>query len=165
MRTLLFSIAALLYAGALGTSMLDKYNISVAVLGLAAGVILFLVALKEILKQFGKDEGSKALPESREPRASRLAFPTIVTPWGVAAVIVFCELAQGDERALLTIAGITLAILMIDWLAMLFATTIIRWAQPALEVLAIVFAVFQVALGLQLMLQSLRAMGFPIPPQ
>ena len=72
--------------------------------------------------------------------------------------MIFAVLAQ-DERMKLTIAGITLSILLLDWLAMLFAHAILKWLGPALQVLAVVLSVTQVALGLQVMLHSLSLIG------
>jgi multiple antibiotic resistance protein len=57
-RAILFSAAALALAGLLGRSMLENLDISLPVLALTGGVILFLVALQTVLR----------LPE-RLPRA------------------------------------------------------------------------------------------------
>jgi len=61
---------------------------------------------------------------------------------------------------LLIIAGITLGILLLDWLAMIFARPILRWGGVALQLFAVVLGVIQVSLGLQLMLRCLSLSGF-----
>ena len=48
-RAFLFSAAAVTIAAALGEQMLDKFAIPVLVLQIAAGLILFLVALQEVM--------------------------------------------------------------------------------------------------------------------
>ena len=50
-RAILFSAAALALAGGLGRGMLENFDISLPVLALTGGVILFLVALRTVLQQ------------------------------------------------------------------------------------------------------------------
>ena len=50
-RAFLFSAAAVTIAGALGQQMLDNFAIPVLVLQIAAGLILFLVALQAVMQQ------------------------------------------------------------------------------------------------------------------
>ena len=50
-RAILFSAAALALAGVLGRSMLENFEISLPVLALTGGVVLFLVALRTVLQQ------------------------------------------------------------------------------------------------------------------
>jgi multiple antibiotic resistance protein len=161
-RSLVFSIAALALAGLLGRRMIENFEISVPVLALAGGVVLFLVALQTVLQQSAGASargGEAAYTAAGLHLAfSPLAFPTIVTPYGIAAVIVFATLAdqQGTRFA---VAGIVLAIMAMNWLAMLFAEAILRSVGTALQIFAVVLGVTQIALGLQVILQSLILMG------
>ena len=159
-RALFFSIAALILGGALGRTLLERLEIPVPVLALTVGLALFLIALGNIRDQFSEPVRpiSAGKPPGLHLAINPLAFPTIVTPSGIAAIMIFAVLAQ-DERMKLTIAGITLSILLLDWLAMLFAHAILKWLGPALQVLAVVLSVTQVALGLQVMLHSLSLIG------
>jgi hypothetical protein len=50
-RAMLFSLAALALAGLLGRNILENFEISVLVLALTGGLILFLVALRTVLEQ------------------------------------------------------------------------------------------------------------------
>ena len=50
-RAILFSAAALALAGLLGRTMLENFDISLPVLALTGGVILFLVAIQTVLHQ------------------------------------------------------------------------------------------------------------------
>ncbi len=74
-------------------------------------------------------------------------------------MIVFATLAAEREGAEFTVAGIVLLILALDWVAMLFAETILRRIGPALQVFAVVLGVTQIALGLQVILHSLCLIG------
>jgi multiple antibiotic resistance protein len=57
------------------------------------------------------------------------------------------------------IVGMVLLILALDWVAMLFAKTILRRIGTALQVFAVVLGVTQIALGLQVILHSLSMIG------
>ncbi|QRM55569.1 MarC family protein [Sinorhizobium sp. BG8] len=155
-RAILFSAAALAIAGLLGRTMLENLDISLPVLAMTGGIILFVVALRTILQPTSDfqvrstDRGQTDLGLALTP----LAFPTIVTPYGIAAVIVFATLAGGRQTEGLTVAGIVLLILTLDWLAMIFAEGILRWIGTSLQVLAVVLGVTQAALGLQVILHS-----------
>jgi len=141
--------------------MLENFNISLPVLALTGGVVLFLVALQTVLQQ----ATGPARPRPDEPppglhlAVSPLAFPTVVTPYGIAAVIVFAALAQNNYIDKLVLAGVVLLILAMDWLAMLFAEVILRWVGTTLQVFAVVLGVTQIALGLQVILHSLSMIG------
>lgn len=158
-RAILFSAAALALAGLLGRSMLENFEISLPVLALTAGVILFLVALQTVLQQSAGSTSISGRPPDLKLAFTPLAFPTIVTPYGIAAVIVFATLAGNRYDTGLTVGGIVLLILALDWVAMLFAETILKWVGTALQVFAVVLGVTQVALGLQVILHSLAMIG------
>ncbi|WP_246707680.1 MarC family protein [Ensifer oleiphilus] len=157
-RAILFSAAALAIAGLLGRTMLENFEISLPVLAMTGGIILFLVALRTVLQQ-SVNMPDHVTEAGQKPdlklALNPLAFPTIVTPYGIAAVIVFATLSGGHQTEGLTLAAIVLLILVMDWAAMMFAETILRWIGTSLQVLAVVLGVTQAALGLQIILHSL----------
>ena len=57
------------------------------------------------------------------------------------------------------IASIVLAILAMNWVAMIFAEQILKWFGTALQILAVVLGIAQVAIGLQVIVHSLRLLG------
>jgi multiple antibiotic resistance protein len=160
-RATLFSLAALALAGLLGRNILENFEISVPVLALTGGLILFLVALRTVLEQSIPQTRMKqeSISPGTDLALSPLAFPIIVTPYGIAAVIVFATLAQDDTSAKLTIASIVIIILLLDWLAMQFADAILKWTGTALQVFTVVLGVTQIALGLQIITHSLSMIG------
>jgi len=157
-RAFFFSVVAVTIAGSLGRQMLDNFAIPVQVLQIAAGVILFLVALQAVMEQYR----AAPPPERTEPPTlglafSPLAFPTIVTPYGIAAVTILVTLAPTTEIGAM-VAGVVYLILFIDWLAMLAAHVIVRWLGPLLMLFGVVLGVTQVALGLQFALAGLSGL-------
>lgn len=160
-RAVLFSAAALGVAGLVGRTMLANFNIPVPVLALTGGLVLFLVALQTVLQQFAGLAQRRAdrQPPELKLALSPLAFPIIVTPYGIAAIIVFVALAQDDAALKLAIVEVAAFILLLDWLAMLFAHAILRWFGVVLQVFAVVLGVTQIALGLSVIIQSLGMIG------
>jgi multiple antibiotic resistance protein len=163
-RGILFSAAALAIAGLLGRSMLENFNMPPPVLALTGGIVLFLVALKTVMEQFSAaprppDAPDAAEADPRQLAITPLAFPTIVTPYGIAATIVFMALAGDDLGAKLMIGGVILVILAVNWVAMVFAHVILRWLATPLQVLAVVLGVTQIGIGLTVILRSLAEIG------
>jgi multiple antibiotic resistance protein len=157
-RAFLFSLAAVTIAVVLGKSMLDNFAIPVQVLQIAAGVILFLIALQAVMQQYGATRATERLePPTLALAFSPLAFPTIVTPYGIAAVTIIVTLAPTIEISLMA-AGVAYFILFLDWLAMLAAHTIVRWLGPVLLLFGVILGVNQVALGLQLMVGGISGL-------
>jgi multiple antibiotic resistance protein len=159
-RGFLFSCLSLAFAALIGESTMRRYRISVPVLAVDAGIILFLVALQTVMQQFGPE--SAAPQHEYEPSmrlaASPLAFPTIVTPYGIAAVIIFLVLTP-DLFTRGEILAVVLGLMVLDLIAMLFAKPILRYAGMPLQLLGTVLGVIQVALGLQIIVVGLRGLG------
>jgi len=104
-----------------GERALRRYQISVPVLAIAAGVILFLVALRTVMQQFdAADAQPREYVPSLKPAVSPLAFPTIVTPYGIAAVII-CVTLTPDFMTRSAIFGALLVLMLLNLVAMLFA--------------------------------------------
>ena len=157
-RAFLFSIGAVTIAASLGTRIIDNFAIPVLVLQIAAGLILFLVALQAVMQQYDVTHPrDRTEPPTLAHAFSPLAFPTIVTPYGIAAVIIFISLAPTTEIRLM-VAGVVYFILFLDWLAMLVAHIVVRWFNPLLLLLGVILGVSQVALGLQLTLGGVEGL-------
>src|SRR5215469_14426903 len=104
-RATIFAAIGVVVAGVLGQRILIAWNIPQALLLLAGGIIWFLMALLAILQPPfltfrhppSVDQPSLAL--ALKP----LAFPTIVTPYGIATLIVLMATMQtpGQQGVLL----------------------------------------------------------------
>jgi len=158
-RAFVVSCVALLCAALVGESSMRKYHISVPVLAIAAGIILFLVALRTVMEQFDVHEPG---PREHEPSlrlaVSPLAFPTIVTPYGIAAVII-CLALTPDFLTRGAIFGALLGLMLLNLVAMLFARPVLRYAGMPLQIVGIVLGIIQVALGLQIIVAGLRGLA------
>ncbi len=156
--SILFSSLALMVAAFLGESILSSYGIPLPVLALSAGIILFLVALQSVLQQFTPHSEDAAGPAPTMNMAlTPLAFPTIVTPYGIAALVVFLALSP-DLQSRLTIGAVVLAIMLLNLIVMILTRHILPVLGVVLPILGAVLGVVQVALGLQIINSSLKAL-------
>ena len=160
----LFSSLALLVAAFLGETFLTSYGIPLPVLALSAGIILFLVALLNILQQFTppaarvEEVDGPAPTPTLSMAMTPLAFPTIVTPYGIATLVVVLALAA-DMQSRLIIGAIVLAIMVLNLVVMILTRHMLRVLGVLLPILGAVLGVIQVALGLQIISNSLRSIG------
>jgi multiple antibiotic resistance protein len=160
----ILAAVAVVVCATVGAAVLRTWNISVGALEITAGIILFLVALKPVLAQYeshglAADPPSPAVPPTVSALAfSPLAFPTIVTPYGIAVVIMLVTLAEGNVDLISRILGIAAAVLVMDFLVMLVADRILNvpMGRPALGIFGAVLGVLQIALGVQAMIVGLR---------
>jgi multiple antibiotic resistance protein len=158
-RAILFSIGALVLAAFLGENILSKYGIPVPILTLSGGIILFLVALLKIIHQFQPteaDDESVGLPQL-SLAINPLAFPTIVTPYGIGAVIVFIALSP-DLNSKLIVVAIVVGIMLLNLLVMFFARRIFNTLSLILVLLGAVLGVVQVALGAKIIYNALTVL-------
>jgi multiple antibiotic resistance protein len=158
-RGFLFATCIVLLAGTMGVQALHNYAVPPPVLALTGGLVLFLVALQGLLESFNpRPRTAPAEPIGLQAAAMPLAYPIIVTPSGIAAVIIYMTLAPGwpDKSA---IVGLLLLIMLMNLGAMLFAAPLLRWLGMPLLVLGTVLGVVQAALGLNIMLNALRILG------
>jgi multiple antibiotic resistance protein len=155
-KVALISAATLLIAGLLGSAMMQKWRISVPVMELTGGIVFLLVALKQVLEQYG-DPAPPA--GASEPRLMHLVFPIVVTPYGIAALIALMALSSDTARSTTLLAGV-MAVMAINLLAMMFVRQVMRGVGPLLlQIFGAVLAVQQVALALQLVVVALKGMG------
>jgi multiple antibiotic resistance protein len=148
-------------SGFLGRALLDSWDVPVFVLRLTAGLILFAVAFDLVMTPYAAPSTS-SVPSPEPPTAAKLVFPMVLTPHGIAAVIVLLALSKGAGRTGVVV-GILLAVMLVNLLVMAFARPVLRAVGPALQALGVVLSVLQLALALQIMLTALRGLGILSP--
>lgn len=147
-----------LVAAVVGQNTLVSWGVSLTALHFAGGLILLVVALKNVLAQY-EAPGKAAEPAvaPRNPAFSPLAFPTILTPYGLAVFMLLLAMTADREREIV-ICLLFLAVMALNLLVMWFARAIMRRGSGALAILGAVLGVLQVALALQMILSELRVL-------
>jgi multiple antibiotic resistance protein len=152
-----FACAGGIAAAVVGENTLRSWKISSPALHLTAGVVLLLVALKTVLAQY------EPAPETSMPATfanlafSPLAFPTILTPHGIATFMLILAVSQDSSR-LANVVGLFLIVMVLDVLAMWYARAIVRHGATVLAILGAVLGVLQVALAIQMLLNAFRSL-------
>lgn len=156
-RSIIFSSIALLIAAFLGEMILSKYGIPLPILGISAGIILFLVALLNVIQQFEPIETSEknVVTPTLNMAMNPLAFPTIVTPYGIAAVIVILAYSP-DLNSKLAVGATVVGIMLLNLLVMLITRHVFKFLAVFLGILGAILGVIQVALGLLVIYNQFR---------
>lgn len=152
--------AALALATLVGASMLASSGTRPEALIIAAGLVLTLVSLRNVLAM-----GAPATPPPAPPALSLaaalqpLAFPTMVQPYGVGVLIIFVAYFPAPEHKL-GILGVALAVMTLNLAAMLAARRVMAVVGPVpLIILGAVLSILQVALGIQMLLNGFARAG------
>jgi multiple antibiotic resistance protein len=88
-----------------------------------------------------------------------LAVPGIVPPVGIVVVLFFAALAHGDIQQQTSLAVVLVAIMAMNFVAMLAARPIMRVVGvPVLQVTGWAFSALQAGLGVQAIISALRVL-------
>jgi multiple antibiotic resistance protein len=143
------------------------FHITTASVALASGVVFFVYAIGMV---FGVHFGEGAAQDedtadARHPVASgfrELLLPFIVSPLGVAAALE-ASLTVSTWGARVTVAAAYTAVVAVNLVAALIFGPLIRRAHPtSLEVLSRLLGILLTAVGVDLFLQGLSALGVHI---
>ena len=134
------------------------WQVTVDELRLAGGILLF-AASRDILGQFNRPMPPPP-PPATYPYVMPLAIPTIITPWGIVAILVFVGLAADDYSKIAIIIGLMLFTMALNLVGMLLARQIIALVGfVTFQIAGWIFAVLQAGLAVEAIVISLRHMG------
>jgi multiple antibiotic resistance protein len=163
--TAVLSLFSVFIAATLGVRILGNWGISPAALLITAGIMLFLVAIDSIREQYTGEDGQEidAAGISRARLLFRLAFPYVVSPYGVAVVILTMTLRPADADVWPIIA-ILAALMTLNFVIMMLAGRILATdiIAPLLAIVGSILAVLQAALGVHMLLVGLRLAGLGV---
>jgi multiple antibiotic resistance protein len=154
LRAALIATLTVLAASFIGQAMLAKWNVTPGALAIAGGILFFLVALSLVLDPYTEPAAPQGSAQPPSMRALlRQLIPKIVTPYGIAAVILLLTLMP---EKMIAIVEILLGIMALDLLAMLFARKILGVVAFPLQIFGTVMGVLQVALSVQMIVYGIR---------
>ena len=157
-KTAILATIAALIGGFLGMALQHSWQISVPAMLLAGGVIFFLVSLRTVLEQYTSSPVPHPVPEGTVPTrpvvpgAFELAVPMIVTPYGLAGLIILLASSHSTERTL-GIVGMLVLVMILHLLAMVFSGPIVRSIGPLpFKLFGTVIGSLTVGLSVQMMI-------------
>jgi multiple antibiotic resistance protein len=159
-RAFALAVIAVVVGGFAGRALLDNWGVSIPALLLAGGVIFLLVGLNVVLEQYQPvHPAPPPLPAVPMAAAMRITFPTVVTPYGIAALIVLLANSHDAPRTA-SILAILIGVMLLNLLAMLYSRRLMGGVTAmVLQVLGAVLGVLQVALAVEMILRGLYALG------
>lgn len=157
-KTAILATLAALIGGFLGMALQSNWQISLPAMLIAGGVIFFLVSLRTVLEQYTSTPVPHPVPDGtvptrpQVPGAFDLAVPMIVTPYGLAGLIILLASSHSMERTL-GIVGMLLLVMVLHLLAMLFSGPIVRGIGPLpFKLFGTVIGSLTVGLSVQMMI-------------
>jgi len=159
-RAFLMATISAIPGGFLGSALLANWHVSIGAMVIAGGLVFFLVGLRQLLEQYepphAPDPNMPALPASPTAAALKLLFPLVLTPFGIAAVIVLLALSAESRRTELII-GMVVAVMLLNLVTMLFARKImVGGTIVVLQILGAVLGILQAGLAVQIIVRGLR---------
>lgn len=161
-RAAIIATVVVLVVALFGHHLVSKYQLSLDALRLAGGLLLLISAL---FNTFPHLQPPLEIPKT-EVTAMQLAInpivsPIIIPPVGVAAILIFTTLLQDNWGMRGIMLQSLLIIMVLDFLAMLFADKIIRIPGliQFLTLASVVLTFIQVSLAIEVILDSLKSLG------
>lgn len=154
LQVLVFSLTGLALAVFLGTAVMARVGTTPPSLIIAAGAILAITALRNILaagtgaSPAAPGPAPEALPRWM-PALSPITVPGIVTPVVVAVLVIFTTVFPSTSSRL-AILAVAVGLMVVNLVAMLGARWFMsRIGMAPLLLLGAIFGVLQVALGIE----------------
>ncbi len=152
-RTFVTALAAALVSAVVGSTLMTKWQVSVPAITFTAGILLFVVAFRGLMDLYATHHPADAPTPTLAMAISPLAFPNIVTPAGLAIAITLLALGPDSRWQIL---GCVAAVIVIDYVVMLFSKPLIKMLWLPLALLGVVLLVLQVALSIQIVIFAFR---------
>ena len=166
LKAFAFALTASLVGGFIGAKLMENWQVSPQALILAAGIVLFVVSLRVVVGQYHLHEEALAPPHEgplQAPSPFQIAVPNIVTPYGMALIILLIASAH-DARRTIAVAGIVLGVMLLNLVMMYFARPVMRSIGPIpLQLLSTITSVLTIGLSVQIILAGLRMLGLLEP--
>lgn len=144
-RTILIIIIITFLVAFVGRALLEFWGVPREEVVLAGGLIFLLSALKVVFT-FGQEPPHEGPPPTH-PALSPLAVPSIISPFGVAAILIYMMIAR-DANLELKVVGVMSFVILLDFVGLWFAEAIMKVVGVSvLQVVGWIFGVLQTALA------------------
>jgi multiple antibiotic resistance protein len=160
----IFATIICLLVALLGKGLVEKYHLIPQAITIAGGLVLLISALRLIFPPLQPEPISKPGPKPLNLAISPLASPIIVTPMGIAAILVFVLFAHGQPAMIATIYKAIFIMMFLDFLVMFFIDKILKipGLMAILQIMGSILVFIQVALAVQTILLGLVNIGIGV---
>jgi multiple antibiotic resistance protein len=122
-ESVLVGTCAVVLGGGLGSFLASNWGVSTPILTVCTGLIFFLIAIRTVLAQY-EPPMSATLADETVPSPFRIAFPMVVTPYGIAGVVALLSLFQDDVARMLQVVAALIVVMAINLVTMLYVRAI-----------------------------------------
>lgn len=158
-RSFSLSTIVIFFVALTSQNILNKYNISLSSLLAAAGIILFIISIKMLLAQYD-NQNNNPIPIPENPLTaliSPLTFPTILTPQGIALVMIAMTIAQRLDNNVDKILALIIFVMILNLICMLYAKQILNFIKPTfLQVMGLMLNIIQLALAISFIFAAIN---------
>lgn len=160
-RGTLIATAIGLFVALSGNGLVEKYEVSFASLELAGGLILLLSALKTIFPTPQPETPVLANMTPTRFALSPLATPTMISPMGIAAILIFVMLEGAFPGVTKAVVMVFLIVMAVNFLVMYFHHRLLKipGLVPIIQLIGAILVVMQVALAIDVMVAALASLG------
>ena len=159
-RAFVISTVTVLAIALFGGQLISRWGISDRAIAITGAVILFIWSLHALLEQINPNAHREPPEEpTLELAAIPLTIPAIITPAGVTAILFFTMAAPpGDHRLMAILAGLLIAIMILDLMSMLGARAMLKamGGPVTLKVAGGVLAVLQATLAIEVLIRNIQ---------
>jgi multiple antibiotic resistance protein len=180
LKSTIVSTCIVLFIDFVVSATMVKWRVSADAMAIAGGILLLGTSIKTI-SNFNLIESPAAairqdeavanggtrpsasaasevtIPWLGQPVLSPIAIPTIITPVGVVAILFYADTAVGDEAYAVQLIGLLLAVMALNFVAMILAGPIMRFVGvPILQTFGWVLSALQAGLAVQVIIGALR---------
>lgn len=164
LKSSLIALLLSILIAVIGLNILDTWKVSLDAILIVGGIFLFVQTF-EIVSHFSGPstpqtstiQDNKAI---RHLAISPLAVPVIITPFGVVAILLFMSLARNNLVLEITIFGLLVLVMALNFIGMLLASQIMRWIGVAtLQIVGWILAILQAGLAVDVILRAFKNLG------
>ena len=158
-RAVIVAACIIVFMAAVGGRLLGYLGITLPAFSIAGGILLLLVSIDML---FARPPAAKKSPdddrdaEHENVAVFPLAIPMISGPGTIATVLLLLSLANGDAVKLATVYGAFGLALLVTWVSMRGAETLLRFAgRTGIQVVSRVLGIILSALAVQFIINGL----------
>jgi multiple antibiotic resistance protein len=162
-RAIVIAFVVLAFFAVIGKYVLDYFDVSIAAVRIAGGILLFAIGLEMLYGRISRTETTEPeeaeAAEKADVSVTPLAIPFLAGPGGIAAVVLFSGTAEGGAGALMVIGALVI-VMLASWLLLSLTETMLRvLGQIGVKVIARVMGLLLLFVATQFVVDGIRATG------
>jgi multiple antibiotic resistance protein len=162
-RAIVIAFLVLAFFAVVGKYVLDYFNVSIAAVRIAGGILLFAIGLEMLYGRISRTETTEPeeaeAAEKEDVSVTPLAIPLLAGPGSIAAAVLFSGTFEGTWGALMVIGALAI-VMLLSWLLLSLTDEMLRvLGQIGVKVIARVMGLLLLFVATQFVVDGIRATG------